>query len=258
MATREDDNGGFNWLWLVGAALLAGAGWWWWQRRSAVAPVEAMVEPAESPAVAPEALPAEAAAAAIATPAPRMLSRRPAVAAPEPVAVAQPRAWIELELRARRAGVNLVTATADVEVLVRNRGDAEARSVRLDVRLTSARGDQDAELGQIFAEVAARGAVPPFTLAPGAERSVRALVTLPRGDINVLTAAERPMFVPVVTLNARYARGVEGAGEGQTAQAFALGIERPGAIKLAPFWLDGPARMFETVAARPHALAISS
>ena len=34
---------------------------------------------------------------------------------------AQARAWIELELRARRAGVNLVTATADVEIVVHGR-----------------------------------------------------------------------------------------------------------------------------------------
>jgi hypothetical protein len=183
-----------------------------------------------------------------------MLSRRSAV----PVAPAIPaeRAWIELELRPRRAGLNMLTATADVDVLVRNRGSADAVNVRLDARLTSARADQDAELGQIFADTRGRTAASPFTLAHGSERVVRAVVTLPREAINVLTAAQRPMFVPVVTLNARYALG--SAGEGQTAQAFALGIERAGAAKLAPFWLDAPSRMFEAVAARPHALAITS
>ncbi|WP_019516089.1 hypothetical protein [Sphingomonas sp. Mn802worker] len=189
-----------------------------------------------------------------------MLARRSSAAATLPASdsVAQPRAWIELELRPRRAGVNLVTATADVEIVVRNRGEIETRNVRLDARLTSARADQDAELGQIFAQIGGRPAATPFSLAPGAERVVRALVTLPRDNINVLTAADRPMFVPVVTVNARYVPSDAAAGEGQTAQAFALGIERPGAAKLAPFWLDGPARMFETVAARPHALAVSS
>ena len=189
-----------------------------------------------------------------------MLARRSAsvTTPPAPAAPAQPRAWIELELRARRAGVNLVTATADVEVLVRNRGAVEARNIRLDARLTSARADQDAELGQIFAQAGGRLAATPFALAPGDERVVRALVTLPRDNINVLTAADRPMFVPVVTLSVRYVPGEVAAGEGQTARAFALGIERAGAAKLGPFWLDGPARMFETVTARPHALAISS
>ena len=247
--------------------MLAGAGWWWWQRRTSFAeahptyandPAPRDAEPvAPAPMVADPSAPATAVAAVAV---PRMLSRRPTTAAIPPAveSVARPRAWIELELRARRAGVNLVTVTADVEIVVRNGGEVEARNIRLDARLTSARADQDAELGQIFAQTTGRLAATPFTLAPGAERVVRALVTLPRDNINVLTAADRPMFVPVVTLNARYVPSETAAGEGQTAQAFALGIERAGAAKLAPFWLDGPGRMFETVAARPHALAVSS
>jgi hypothetical protein len=252
---------GLNWLWLLGVVLVAGAGWWWWRRRQADAAAstfEASEEPAPALASEAELVASELTATPLESPAPRMLARRSPAATPALPGPAQPRPWIELELRARRAGVNLVTATADVEIVVRNRGEAEAHNVRVEARLVSARADQDAELGRIFAEAGGRPAAVPFTLAAGAERTIRALVTLPRGEINVLTAAERPMFVPVVTLNARYAIGEAGAGEGQTAQAFALGIERAGAAKLAPFWLDGPARMFESVAARPHALAVSS
>ncbi|WP_294352940.1 hypothetical protein [uncultured Sphingomonas sp.] len=262
-APVNDERDDYGWLWFVGLAALAGAGWWWWQRRASSAqahPTDAVdTVPGHAEPVAPASVAAEPIAPAAAA-APRMLTRRTAAAATPPASegAAQPRAWIELELRARRAGVNLVTATADVEIVVRNRGEVEARNIRLDARLTSARADQDAELGQIFAQTAGRLAATPFTLTSGAERVVRALVTLPRDNINVLTAADRPMFVPVVTLNARYVPSETAAGEGQTAQAFALGIERAGAAKLAPFWLDGPARMFETVAARPHALAVAS
>lgn len=257
----ENGEAGLNWLWVLGAVLVAGAGWRWWRRRQreAAAPViEVSEEPAPAPDLGAEPVAPEVIATRVESPAPRMLARRSTAATPAVPGPARPRPWIELELRARRAGVNLVTATADVEIVVRNRGEAEARNVRVETRLVSARADQDAELGRIFAEAGGRPAAVPFTLAAGAERTIRALVTLPRGEINVLTAAERPMFVPVVTLNARYAIGEAGAGEGQTAQAFALGIERAGAAKLAPFWLDGPARMFESVAARPHALAVSS
>lgn len=253
------EGAGTGWLLPLGVllALCAGGAWLWSRRGRDESGEAAAIEPVVAPfsmqdpgIVDEEAGPAASVAAA----APRMLSRRSV----PPIAPAIPaeRAWIELELRPRRAGLNMLTATADVDVLVRNRGSADAVNVRLDARLTSARADQDAELGQIFADTRGRTAAPPFTLAPGGERVVRALVTLPREAINVLTAAERPMFVPVVTLNARYALG--GAGEGQTAQAFALGIERAGAAKLAPFWLDAPSRMFEAVAARPHALAITS
>lgn len=251
----SEQGSGLAWYVPLGivAALLAGGAWLWLRRR----------RPDEGVVVAPaavserEELAPSVAEAVVPVAAPRMLSRRGAVPAepPAPVVAAE-RAWIELELRPRRAGLNLLTATADVDVLVRNRGTAEAGNVRIDARLTSARADQDSELGQIFAETRGRVVTPAFALAPGAERVVRALVTLPREAINVLTAAERPMFVPVVTLNVRYALG--GGGEGQTAQAFALGIERAGSAKLAPFWLDAPSRMFETVAARPHALAITS
>jgi hypothetical protein len=259
--------GGTSTGWYLPLALLlivgAGGAFLWRRRRTseeayAVAP---LAEPEQERAIAPAAATPEAVpAAATATPPPasavepRMLSRRSA--APSAPAMPTQRAWLELELRPRRAGLNLLTATADLDVLIRNRGEAEAVDVRLDVRLTSARTDQDAELGQIFADNQGRLAVPAFTLAPGGERVVRSVATLPRAAINVLTAADRPMFVPVVTLNARYALG--GGGQGQTAQAFALGIERADAAKLAPFWLDTPTRMFETVAARPHALAIKS
>ncbi|MGJ3625791.1 hypothetical protein AB5I41_29830 [Sphingomonas sp. MMS24-JH45] len=79
------------------------------------------------------------------------------------------------------------------------------------------------------------------------------MATLPRGDIAVVTVGERPMFVPVAAVGVRYRSG-EVAG--QTAAAFAIGVEREGAAKLAPFWLDAPARMHDTVAARPHVLSI--
>jgi len=254
-ATGEGTGAGWLLPFGVVLALAALGAWLWSRRRRDVQGEAAAIEPVAEPVPEPVVSPAEpSAAAAVADAAPRMLSRRGA--APVAPAIPAERAWIELELRPRRAGLNMLTATADVDVLIRNRGSADAVNVRLDARLTSARADQDAELGQIFADTRGRTAASPFTLAPGAERVVRAMVTLSRDAINVLTAAQRPMFVPVVTLNARYALG--SAGEGQTAQAFALGIERAGAAKLAPFWLDAPSRMFDAVAARPHALAITS
>lgn len=155
----------------------------------------------------------------------------------------------------RRAGLNLVTATVDVDVVMRNTGDAPAENIRVDVRLMSAAPDQDAALGTLFADPIQRPASAPFTLAPGAERTMRSLVTLPRTAIHVLTAGERPMFVPVVAVNARYDSG---DGAGQTANAWAVGVERAGAAKLGPFWLDVPARMHESIAVRPHALSLRS
>lgn len=174
---------------------------------------------------------------------------------PPPSPTEVPRAWLAFELRPRRAGVNLLTATLDAQLVVRNDGDAAASDVRAEVRLLSAREGQEGELAAVFAEPGGRPVAAPFALAPGEERVVDVLATLSRDTINVLTAGGRPMFVPVAAVNVRYASGEV---RGQTAAAFAIGVEREGAAKLLPFWLDGPGRMFDSVAARPHALAVRS
>ncbi|MEH3099043.1 hypothetical protein [Sphingomonas adhaesiva] len=174
-------------------------------------------------------------------------------ASPPPAVVVEPRAWLAFELRPRRAGVNLLTATLDAQLTVRNEGDAVADDVRIEIRLLSARDGQDNELAAVFAEPDGRPAAAPFALAPGEERVVDVLATLSRDAINVLSASGRPMFVPVAAVSVRYASG---SVRGQTAGAFAIGVEREGAAKLLPFWLDGPGRMFDSVAARPHAVAV--
>lgn len=171
---------------------------------------------------------------------------------PEPVE----RPWIDLAIVPRRAGLNLVTATADVGLMLRNVGETAARNVRIDVRLLSAKAGQEGELGALFAALIGRPVTPPFDLAPGAEKTTRALATLLRGDIAVLTAAGRPMFVPIVAVNVLYDRG--DGGTGQTAAAFAIGIERTGSERLAPFWLDQPNAMHEALGQRPHALSLRS
>lgn len=168
---------------------------------------------------------------------------------------APPRAQIVLSLKPTRAGVNLLSATVEAEVTVENRGEAVAEDVRLAVRLYSAHRDNAAEFAGFYAEQMLRSTVPPFVLAPGEARAERIVTALPRDAIRAMTAADRPMFVPIVALNCLYATAGVPA---QTAQAFAIGIERAGSAKLAPFWLDGPPRMNDQVAARPHADATTS
>ena len=206
--------------------------------------------PSPRPKPAPTPTPAQPAAPA----APRFLERAPAAGgvAAEPVS----RPWVDLSIAPRRAGLNLVTATADIGVTLRNSGPVTARNVRVDVRLLSAKAGQEGELGALFATPIARSVTPAFDLAPGTEKTTRALATLLRDDINVLNAAGRPMFVPIVAINVLYDRG--DGGTGQTAAAFAIGIERAGAEKLGPFWLDQSNMMHETLGQRPHALALRS
>ena len=225
---------------LIGLLVLAAAGFFLWRRRAradaplALPPAEEAAPPvlAEAPPVAPET-PSRPLAAA---PTPRFLDQT----------TAAPPARIELdEPSVSRAGVNLVTATADVTVTLRNTSGSIARGIALDIRLTSAQPGQDAALSTLLAGAVAKPATPPFDLAPGETRQVRTLATMPRAAITVLMAGGRPMFVPMIAIRAVHAGG-------QTTSVHAIGIERPGHAKLGPFWLDQPSRMFDTIGVRPH------
>ncbi|MEG3173462.1 hypothetical protein U1708_14700 [Sphingomonas sp. ZB1N12] len=229
---------------------------------------ETLAEPTPEPAAPePVARPAAAAATAAATPVePKATPAAPAVAAVPTTAIAAPkflepraktpppppaapRARVTCDLRPLRAGLNLLSATVECELVVTNAGTAPAEAVRTGVALLTAHAGRDTDLARFNAAPIGRPATPPFALAPGESRTIRTVVAIARDAIQTMTAANRPMFVPVVATNILYATAGDDA---QTARAWVVGIERVDSAKLAPFWLDAPARMFTTVAARPH------
>lgn len=228
-------------------------------RRRRAAPAEEEMEP-----FAPLVPPADTPHPAAAPPSEPTMQPEPATAprmldpvAPAPVATTPAeRARLVVELSPLRAGLNLLTATAEVEVTVHNEGGGDAADVRVDAALFSARPGLDEELAGFFATRGDRLASLPFALATGESRTVRTLVTLPRASIHALQAAGRDMFVPVVALNVRYAAAP--GSQGQTARAFAVGVVREGTDKLGPLWLDVPVKMHDEVSARPHGLALDS
>ncbi len=205
-------------------------------------------EPAAPPIAAVPKAPAVGASvapvAAIPEAAPKFLEPR----AKTPPAA--PRARLTCELRPLRAGLNLLSATVECELVVTNTGTVSADAIRAGVALLTAHADQDQDLAQFNAAPVVRPVAPPFVLAPGETRTIRTVTAIAREAIRTMTAANRPMFVPVVAANILYATAGDDA---QTARAWVVGIERTDSAKLAPFWLDGPAKMFTTVAAKPHA-----
>ncbi len=205
-------------------------------------------EPAAPPVAAVPQAPAIVASvapvAAIPAAAPKFLEPR----AKTPPAA--PRARLTCELRPLRAGLNLLSATVECELVVTNTGNVSAEAIRAGVTLLTAHADQDQDLAQFNAAPVVRPVAPPFGLAPGETRTIRTVTAIAREAIRTMTAANRPMFVPVVAANILYATAGDDA---QTARAWVVGIERTDSAKLAPFWLDGPAKMFTTVAAKPHA-----
>jgi hypothetical protein len=237
------------WPWVAGGAgllaLLLALAWWRNRRQEEVAEVDAPeVPPEPDPEIGPDLPPA------VEPPAPAFLERP----APPP-APAGPRPRLELVLEPRRGGLNLVTATLEAELSVRNVGDADAEEIAVAVQLFGARTGQDEAIGARFAEPGVKPATPPFALPAGHERRLRVVTALPRAELEPLVAGGRPMFVPVVAADARYRWAGEGAG--QAAASWIVGIARDGSDKLAPFWLDVPPRMHDGLAARPHTLAVA-
>jgi len=204
----------------------------------APAPVFAPAEPAITPVAPAAALPAVAVAG------PQFLEPRAKTPA------AAPRARLTCDLRPLRAVLNMLSATVECELVVTNTGTVPATAIRTGVALLTAHAGQDTDLAQFNASPVSRPAAPPFALAPGETRTIRTVVAIAREAIQTMTAANRPMFVPVVATNVLYATAGDDA---QTARAWVIGIERVDSDKLAPFWLDGPAKMHTSVAARPHA-----
>ncbi|MEG3160977.1 hypothetical protein U1763_10730 [Sphingomonas sp. LB2R24] len=203
---------------------------------SSIEPIAVPVAPATSVAI-----PVAAAAA------PKFLEPRAKTPPPPP---AVPRARVTCDLRPLRAGLNLLSATVECELVVTNTGTVAAEAIRTGIALLTAHARQDTDLAQFNAAPIGRPATPPFALAPGETRTIRTVVAIAREAIQTMTAANRPMFVPVVATNILYTTAGDDA---QTARAWVVGIERVDFAKLAPFWLDAPAKMFTTVAARPHA-----
>ncbi len=251
-------------LWLSLAAIVVVLGALWALRRTprgrrqdrieAEPVVEPIAPPAPEPvAPAPVSAPAEPAITLVA---PAAALPAVAVAGPqflEPRAktpAAAPRARLTCDLRPLRAGLNMLSATVECELVVTNTGTVPATAIRTGVALLTAHAGQDTDLAQFNASPVSRPAAPPFALAPGETRTIRAVVAIAREAIQTMTAANRPMFVPVVATNILYATADDDA---QTARAWVIGIERVDSAKLAPFWLDGPAKMHTSVAARPHA-----
>ena len=203
---------------------------------SSIEPIAVPVAPATSVAI-----PVAAAAA------PKFLEPRAKTPPPPP---AVPRARVTCDLRPLRAGLNLLSATVECELVITNTGTVAAEAIRTGIALLTAHARQDTDLAQFNAAPIGRPATPPFALAPGETRTIRTVVAIAREAIQTMTAANRPMFVPVVATNILYTTAGDDA---QTARAWVVGIERVDSAKLAPFWLDAPAKMFTTVAARAHA-----
>jgi len=215
----------------------------------------------------PPTLPPRPAAPVAAPPAPQ--PPEPLAAAPSPAEIApapvesQPvanqevstRARLDIELKPKRAGTNVLSAAVEYQILVTNAGDAPARLVTTDVRILTAGVEQDAILQALFAAPIEKPVTAPFDVAPGETATLDGMAMMPRDALNVMTVEGRALFVPVLAINLRYEW--EG-GTGQTANSFVIGINRGEGAKMAPFRVDGPPRMHGDVSQIPYTVSVCS
>lgn len=163
------------------------------------------------------------------------------------------KAELALAFTPRRAGINLTGGAVDYDLVISNCGAAPATDIAVAVQLLSAGNDHDTLLKALFGAPIDQPVTAPFTLAPGEERRLRALALVPQHAISAVNAAARPMFVPIIAVDARYRCE---SGEHQTAESFVVGIAGKQGERMRPIWLDVAARMHDAVAARPHDVSV--
>ena len=165
------------------------------------------------------------------------------------------RASLDIELKPKRAGTNLLSAAVEYQILVTNSGDAPARLVTTDVRILTAGVEQDALLQALFAAPIEKPVTEPFDIAPGATATLDGMAMVPRDALNVMSVEGRALFIPVLAINLRYEWD---GGAGQTANSFVIGINRGEGAKMAPFRADGPPRMHSEVVQLAYTVSVRS
>jgi hypothetical protein len=226
-----------GWAWFLAGLAVAGLGALLigrLRRREVPADVERFEPVAETPS-APE----------VREPGPLPVVPEPVVAS---VPVTPPTEILEFQLSPLRVGTQGDNALLDFDLTVGNPTATAVPEVRIATLMLTANAQQDQQLAAFFAAEGPRG-LEPFALAPGERRLVEATMSLPRAAVNVVTAQERPFFVPLMAIDARY-RWADGR-EARTTAAFVIGPPLATG-KLSPIFLDRGDRMIDRLEARLH------
>lgn len=133
----------------------------------------------------------------------------------------------------------------EFEIELFNSGNAPARALLVEARLFNAGPDQDAQIGEFFANPVALGERIPV-IPPLKRMAVRSQAVARRDQVLAYEFAGHPVFVPLIGFNALYSWT---GGEGQTSVGHLIGRDTKGE-KLAPFRLDLGPHIFRNLAAR--------
>lgn len=230
------------WLWFLGGiAVATGVALLYARlRRQPTEVVEDIAPVAPLPVLPPEP---------VTPPPPPRPATPPTPPAPAPAPVAPtPGPFLEFQLAPLQVGMEGDKVLLDFDLTVGNPAAMPVAEVSIATMLLTAHAGQDEAIATFLANDAKRG-LDPFALGAREQRHLEATMTLPRAAVNIVTAKDRPFFVPMIAIDARY-RWEDGR-ESRTTAAFMVGPAAPQG-KLAPIFTDRGDRMVDRLEVRLH------
>ena len=162
----------------------------------------------------------------------------------------QVRPWLELEFRPDRAAATLTDASVQYELIIRNKGNAPARNIRIEQRMFNAGPEQEQEIGAFYAEPVRERTAPAIAAIPArGEMRLRNAISMPNEAVREITVQGRRLFIPTVAFNVIYDYGDGRAG--QTSKSYVVGREADTpSEKMGAFRLDLGPRLYRSVGQR--------
>jgi LPXTG-motif cell wall-anchored protein len=175
---------------------------------------------------------------------------------PEPAAQgpAAPRPWLELDIVPERAAATEHEVHVRYALTMTNRGDADARNIRIDPRLFNA--GAEGEMMDFFqGPIHDESGSPHIAIPPGATIKLTGQVAMPNAELREIELAGRRVFVPMVAINVAY--DWADGGRGRTSRSWLVGREaQTPQEKMGPFRLDLGPRIYRSVGRREARLVM--
>jgi len=173
---------------------------------------------------------------------------------PEPMVPAPPRPWLELDIVPERAAATENEVYVRYALTMTNKGEADARNIRIDPRLFNA-GAEGEMLAFFQGAIHDESGSPQVVLQPGGSIRLNGQVAMANSELREIELAGRRIFVPMVAINVAYDWADGGAG--RTSRSWLVGREAEVPTeKMGPFRLDLGPRIYRSVGRREARLVM--
>lgn len=153
------------------------------------------------------------------------------------------RPWLEIQIKPLRCVIDGERVSIEIELTLFNSGNLPARAILLEAAILNAGPEQDRDIDYFFMNPIGAGKRA-SSLPPLKKAIVRSTVVTLIKDASQYEVEGRMVYVPILAINALYQWPT---GEGQSAQAFAVGRDTH-IDRLGPFRLDRGPGTYEPLA----------